>query len=57
MVKVPHCIECKHLNTATIGKHKYYDCFHPHLFNVSKKIYSANIKTSPQWCPLRNNVV
>lgn len=53
MWKVPKCKECNSLHQYTIGKHNYYDCYHEKVHGTGKKIYAKNIKTSPQWCPIR----
>lgn len=50
---VPKCKNCSHLDVYKIGKHTYYDCYHPNNWTTGIKIYAKNIKTSPVWCPLR----
>jgi hypothetical protein len=55
-MSIPKCLECKDLHQYDIGKHTYYDCYNNKIYNVSKKIYAKNIKTSPQWCPKRKDI-
>lgn len=49
MNKVPKCKQCQYLHQYTIGKHNYYDCYHPDIWTTGKKVYAKNIKTSPQY--------
>jgi hypothetical protein len=53
--KIPKCKECEYLHQYIVGKHTYYDCYHPETlrFVIGKRIYLLGMKTSPKWCPKR----
>lgn len=55
MNKVPKCKECMYLHQYIIGKHNYYDCYHPDNYKIGVKIYAKYIKTSPKRCKLRKD--
>lgn len=62
MYKVPHCKECEYFKTIRDNmkwwlKTNTYECSHKECrieMIVNAQIPAKDIKTSPSWCPKRN---
>ena len=53
--RVPHCSGCEFMKTYDYGNKIYY-CDHENRIDEMGKLGVGELsKTSPEWCPLREN--